>query len=219
VVQAIAKARRCQFSKNKDLERITRSRLRGKKNRVLRLYAKAPSRSHVICFDEFGPMELRPLSGHCWARKRHPQRVRATYNKKAGTEQFIAFYDVHKDVLEGVIHKRKTSRDLLQAWKRLRACYPKNDRIYLIMDNLSSHRHKTLVDYARKYNMKLVSTPTYASWLNLIEAQFGPLKNFCLNNSDDRSHFDRRRRIYRYLTIRNRDKASTKCYLSIFRRY
>ena len=164
-------------------------------------------------------MELRPIAGVAWARKRHPQRVRATYHKTAGTEQFLGFYDVHGDVLEGVVHRRKTSRDLLQAWKRLRACYPRKERLYLVLDNLSSHRKLMLKRFARTHNMSLVPTPTYASWLNLIEAQFTPLKSFCLSNSDDLSHKERRSRIYRYLTARNREKAKPNCHLSIYRRY
>jgi transposase len=164
-------------------------------------------------------MELRPLAGVCLAPKGHPQRVRATYSKKAGTEQLLAFYDVHGSVLEGVIHKRKTSKDLLHAWKRLRRCYPRKNRIYLVMDNLSSHYSKALTSFARNKRITLVPTPTYASWLNLIEAQFTPLKSFCLSNSDDLSHHDRRKRIYRYLTSRNREKAKRPWGLSIYRRY
>lgn len=113
------------------------------------MYAKCPSGSHVVSFDEFGPMELRPIAGVCWAKKQHTQRIRATYSRKAGTEQLLAFYDVHDDVLTGVVHKRKTSKDILQAWKRLRHCYPAQQRIYLIMDNLSSHWKDSLVQYAK----------------------------------------------------------------------
>jgi len=76
-------------------------------------------------------MELRPIAGVAWARKRHPKRVRATYHKKAGTEQFLGFYDDHGDVLEGVIRRRKTPRDLLQTWQRLRASYPRKSAFTL----------------------------------------------------------------------------------------
>ena len=159
------------------------------------------------------------MAGVSWARRRHPQRVRATYSKKAGTEQLLGFYDVHGDILEGVIHRRKTSRDILQAWKRLRRCYPQQERIYLVMDNLSSHWNPALKTYAHSHKMILVPTPTYASWLNLIEAQFTALKSFCLSNSDDRTHHERRKRIYRYLTSRNRETGKPSCGLSIYRRY
>jgi hypothetical protein len=60
-------------------------------------------------------MEPRRMPGVSWARKGHPERHRATYTRKAGTEQLLTFCDVHGEVLEGVIHKRKTPRDLLRA--------------------------------------------------------------------------------------------------------
>ena len=44
---------------------------------------------------------------------------------------------------------------------------------------------------------------TEASWLNLIEAQFGVLKRFTVANTDDSTHALRRRRIYRYLRYRH----------------
>jgi len=163
-------------------------------------------------------MELRPIHGHAWARRGHPQRLRATYHRTAGVEQFLAFYDVHADILEGVVHKRKTSPDILQAWKRCRQCYPKRDRIYLILDNLSAHKHHDLKRYARDNRMTLVPTPTYASWLNGIESHFGPLKSFCLNNSDDKTHMERRRRIYRYLTLRHREREHCNNHLHDFRK-
>jgi transposase len=185
----------------------------------LKLYEKRPRNGAVVCFDEFGPMEIKPLAGYGWARKSHPQRLRATYRRTQGTEQLLAFYDFHGDTLAGTIHKRKTSRDILAAWKRLRACYPRQTRLYLIQDNLSSHRKTDLKRFARRNNIRLVLTPTYASWLNAIEAHFGPLKRFCLNNSDDPDHRTRRRRIYRYLNWRNKRHAKTDCPLRIFRTY
>lgn len=156
-------------------------------------------------------MELRPIAGVCWARKQHPQRMRA--------QQLLAFYDVHGDVLTGVVHKRKTSKDILQAWKRLRKCYPAHQRIFLIMDNLSSHLKESLVEYAKANRITLVPTPTYASWLNAIEAHFTALKKFCITNSDDSSHLERRKRIYRYLSLRNRQHGSNSRCLAFFRKY
>ncbi|MEW5702237.1 MAG: hypothetical protein AB1792_08415 [Candidatus Zixiibacteriota bacterium] len=103
------------------------------------------------------PHGAASAAGSLLGAQRHPQRLRATYHRRAGTEQFLAFYDVHDDCLAGTIHKRKTSRDLLSAWRRLRACYPKATRLYLILDNLSSHRHPMLKEFARQHNIRLVA--------------------------------------------------------------
>lgn len=175
-----------------------------KKNRILELYYKAPKNSAVVCYDEWGPLEIRPLHGQQWAPMGHPKRLRATYRRLAGTEQFLGFYDMHRDCLAGTIHKRKRIPDVLSAFKRLRTAYPPHTKLYVIMDNLPLHKSALLMTYFRKHRIVPVWTPTYSSWLNLIESHFGAMKRFTLNGSDDRDHRTRRRRIYRYLRWRNR---------------
>jgi transposase len=183
----------------------------------LALYAQRPKHGVVVCYDQFGPLELRPIAGACWARKRHPQRNRATYTRKRGVEQLHGFYDVHADCLVGRVRKRKTSDDIVASFRRLRACYPKQLRIYVVMDNLSAN-----VCAAKEFfpgqNMEAVYLPTEASWLNAIESEFTALSTFTLKNSDDLDHLQRRRRIYRYLRWRNRQHGITHCYLARFMR-
>jgi len=156
-----------------------------------------------VCFDEWGPLELRPIGGVAWAQRKHPVRRRATYRRLQGTEQFLGFYDVHDDCLEGLFFKHKRVIDVSEAFRRLRACYPRR-RLYVILDNLHNvHDHPTLLALMRKLHIHPVWTPTEASWLNLIEAQFGVLKRFTVANTDDSAHRIRRRRIYRYLRYRH----------------
>ena len=185
-----------------------------KKNRILNLYNKAPANSSVICYDEWGPLELKPIHGYHWAKKGKPQRLRATYRRLSGTEQMLAFYDVYSDCLAGTIHKRKRIPDVLSAFKQLRKAYPRKRRLYVIMDNLSSHKSKPVMEFCKRNNIKPVWTPTYASWLNVIEPHFGVMKRFTINGSDDPDHKTRRNRIYKYLRLRNRQVKSHKCKLN-----
>jgi transposase len=185
-----------------------------KKNRILELYHKAPKNSVVLCFDEWGPLELKPIHGQHWAQIRHPDRLRATYRRLAGTEQFLGFYDVHRDCLAGTIHKRKRVLDLLTAFKRLRRAYPKKRKLYVIIDNLPHHKNSDLLEYFSAQKIVPVWTPTYASWLNIIEPHFGAIKKYTLNGSDDPDHHTRRLRIYKYLRLRNRKAGTNKCLLN-----
>lgn len=159
----------------------------------------------MICFDEFGPLELRPQGGVTWARSAQPARVRATYHRAGGTETFLAFYDVHAGALGGIFRRRKRVREVAEAFRRLRACYP-HWRLYVVLDNLRRvHDHPRLLALLRRLRITPVFTPTEASWLNLIEAQFGALKRATLTNTDDRDHATRRRRMYRYLRYHHRE--------------
>lgn len=172
----------------------------------------------MICFDEWGPLELRSIPGIALARQGHPVRQRATYRRTQGTEQFLGFYDVHEDCLMGECRRHKRVRDLLAAFTRLRACYPSEVRLYVVMDNLNTHQHPILRAFLDANRITVIPTPTYASWLNVIEPHFGAMKRFVVNGSDDPSHLVRRRRIARYLTWRNRHTHSTACPLYQFTR-
>ncbi len=114
--------------------------------------------------------------------------------------------------------RHKRVRDLLAAFTRLRACYPYEVRLYVVMDNLNTHQHPILRAFLDANWITVIPTPTYVSWLNVIEPHFGAMKRFVLNGSDDPGHLVRRRRIARYLTWRNRHTYSTACPLYQFTR-
>jgi len=136
--------------------------------------------------------------------RRRPHRQRATYHRKKGTEQFLGFYDVHADCLSGLFRRQKRLPELFEAFRRLRACYPRR-RLFVVLDNLhQTHDHPRFLALLRQLKIRPVWTPSGASWLNLIEAQFGVLKRFTLTDTDDLDHLTRRRRIYRYLRYRHR---------------
>jgi hypothetical protein len=162
-------------------------------------------------------LELRPLAGRCWAAKGKPERHRATYPRKKGIEQLHGFYDVHADGWVGRVRKRKTAQDIVACFARLRDGYPRQIRIYVVLDNLSANVAAAAAFFPTPHR-EAISLPTEASWLNAIESEFTPLHAATIKNSDDDTHQDRRRRIYRYLRWRNRQHRSTKAYLARFMR-
>jgi transposase len=145
--------------------------------------------------------------------------MRATYHRYQGTEQFLGFYDVHADCLEGIFRERKRVKEVCDAFKRLRRCYPRR-KLFVVMDNLHNvHDNPRVLALLRRLRIHPVWTPTNASWLNLIEAQFGVLKRFTMTDTDDRTHVERRRRVYRYLRYRHRKTGTTEHPLSSIRQY
>ena len=170
-----------------------------------------------MCFDEWGPLELRPTGGVAWAPASWPHRMRATYHRSKGTEQFLGFYDVHADCLEGIFRKRKRVKEISEAFIRLRRCYPRR-KLFVVLDNLRNvHDHPNFLSLLRRLRIHPVWTPTESSWLNLIEAQFGVLKRFTLTDTDDQTHRQRRRRVYRYLRYRHRKVGTTDHLLTTIR--
>jgi transposase len=157
----------------------------------------------TFAFDEFGPLTIRPVGGSCWAPASRPQRQPANYHKLHGVRQFHACYSVGDDELWGVVHKKKSALNTLAALKTIRARRPDGGWIYVILDNLSAHKGTNIRAWAAKNRVELCFTPTYSSWANPIEAHFGPLREFVLNNSHHPNHVVLTRRLHAYLRWRN----------------
>lgn len=179
---------------------------KSKYDRIRALYANCPKRSAVVCIDEFGPLECRPYHGRTWAARKKVPRLAATYRRTEGVRHMLAFYDVHADVLGGSVYKRKRGKEFLEFLGNLRKQYPKQVRLYLVMDNFSPHKRKDVAQWASRHNAELVFTATNASWMNRIESHFGALRRFALEGTHPKNHEELFEQIERYLEWRDRHR-------------
>jgi transposase len=180
-------------------------RFEQKKNRILELYELADTgKAVVICLDEFGPLNLQPQQrGRAWAPLGRPRRIRATYTRPHGVRHLMAAYDVGRDRLYGHMKPYKRRVEFLALCRYLRSLHAPEVRLHLIMDNFSAHKGDPVREWAELNNVELAYTPHYASWLNRIEAQFKPLRYFCLDGTDHPDHATQARLIRRYIAWRN----------------
>jgi transposase len=153
--------------------------------RILELKAgPPPDGAHVIAFDQMGPISLRPTSGAGWAPRQRPERQRATYHKRHGTRYVFGAYDLHDDRLRVRLRPRRRGSDNLAFMAQIRAAIPARRLIYWIQDNLSANWTPDIRAFAAASKIELVSTPTYASYLNPVECHFFPVQEFVVNNAD-----------------------------------
>jgi len=155
-----------------------------KAERVLALCRAKPEGGVVVCFDEMGPIQLIPHHGSGWAAAKRPERLRATYSKENGVRYLFGAYDVHSDRLHGRLRAHKNAGEVLAFYKQIRMRYDPGLRLYLIADNLSTHKTAAIRDWAAGANTELVFTPTYASFLNRIECHFWGVGEFVVKNAD-----------------------------------
>jgi transposase len=175
-----------------------------KAERILGLYRDPPADGPVVCFDEMGPIQLIPHQGAGWAPAGRPERLRATYNRRAGTRYLFGAYDVNADRLMGRLRAHKSARDVLGFLQTIRMRYPSRRRIYLVMDNLSTHWTKDIRDWGTNSNVELVPTPTYASFLNRIECHFWAIGEFVIKNADDPDRDTLAKAMADHIHLRNR---------------
>lgn len=92
---------------------------------------------------------------------------------------------------------------MLDVLKLLRKRYASDQRIYLILDNFSPHKTKEVLSWVRQNNIKMIWTPTNASWLNRIECQFTEVKKFVFENTYYQDHSDVEEATFKFLEYRN----------------
>ncbi len=172
-----------------------------KLDRIEEVTSRFPNR--CFAFDQFGPLSIRPCHGVTWSPESKPTRLPATYRRTHGIRYFHGCYSLGEDQLWGVVRRRKGGDHSLAALRSIRAARPDDAPIYVIMDNLSANKTPTVRRWAARHRVELCFTPTYASWANPIEAQFGPLRMFVMGASDHPNHPALARRLQTYLRWRN----------------
>lgn len=180
-----------------------------KKSWVLAAYKAAEAGTLdgvVVCFDECGPISLKPYAGHGWFEKKQPARQRATYHRHAGVRKLLGAYDVGADKLWGKVEGRRvTGQVVLEFLKDIRRRYPNDVTVYIVMDNLSAHWTPAIRHWAGTHNVGLLPTPTNASHLNRIECHFWAYVEFVINGSDYPDWTTFSKATQAYLRRRNRD--------------
>jgi transposase len=200
-LRQILHAHRISFQRTRTWKESNDPDKEAKLDRIERVTSLFPYR--CFAFDQFGPLSIRPTHGVGWAPQKHPDRLPATYHRRHGVRYFHGCYSIGDDQLWGVTRARKGGGNTLAALKSIRAARPDGAPVYVILDNLSANTTPTIRRWAAAHQVELCLTPTYSSWANPIEAQFGPLRTFTMGNSNHPNHPVLARRLQDYLRWRN----------------
>ena len=172
---------------------------------IRRLYRRRPNGGRRLCIDEFGPLNLQPRHGQCWAGPTGCNRLQPLW--RGGCALRLATRRDRR--LYGQFTRHKTWVEFLAFLKWVRRRYPREQMLHIVLDNYGPHLKTEVRSWAATHNISFYFTPTQASWLNRIECHFTALKKFALSNSDFRSHEEQQESIEDYLTWRNRQGTLT----------
>ncbi|MBB4789437.1 transposase [Streptomyces nodosus] len=189
------------FQRTKTWKESPEPEREAKLDRIEEVLDRFPDR--VFAFDELGPLGIRPTAGSGWAARSCPDRLPATYHRTHGVRYFHGCYSVGDDRLWGVNRRKKGAPTHWPRLKSIRAARPDGAPIYVILDNLSAHKGTDIRHWAKKNKVEPCFTPAYASWVNPIEAHFGPLRQFTIANSHHPNHTVQTRALHACLRWRN----------------
>ncbi|MFE1837364.1 helix-turn-helix domain-containing protein [Streptomyces sviceus] len=171
-----------------------------KMRRVLALYDTPPTDGQVICVDEFGPLNLMPRKGKAWGGR---------YGVRAGCGPPTTATAVRDTCSPPSIWPPAGCTTASAHVSGGASSWP-GQKLYVVLDNFSPHKHAKVRAWAADNDVELVFLPTYGSWLNWIESEFAAVRYFALNGTDHRCHDEQNAAIASYVRWRNaRTKLKT----------
>lgn len=154
---------------------------------VLRLYARPLRASEpVICLDERPVQLLDPARPDVGMRPGRPCRLDYEYVRE-GTANIFCIVEPLTGRRLTYASKNRTGRAFARALQRIARRHKSARKIHLVMDNLSTHAPKSLIDTLgpvvghRLWNrFEVHHTPKHASWLNAAEMEASLVSRECL---------------------------------------
>jgi transposase len=173
---------------------------------IVGLYMNPPDHALVLCVDEKSQiqaldctMPLLPM--------RPGQAERRTHDyKRHGTTSLFAALDVKTGKVIGEIKRRHRPIEFRKFLDHIDAQTPADLDVHLIMDNYGTHKTPIIRSWlAKRPRFHVHFTPTYGSWLNLVEPWFAELTTKQIRRGVHRSVAELERAIREFLDAHNDD--------------
>jgi transposase len=155
---------------------------------VVGLYLDPPQTALVLCVDEKSQIQALdrtapslPILPTTPARRTHDY-------VRNGTSSLFAALDVASGKVISQVHRRHRHQEFLKFLRTIDGTVPAELDVHLICDNYATHNTEAIKTwFLRHPRFHLHFTPTYSSWLNLVERWFAELTNRKLRRSAHRT--------------------------------
>src|SRR6266487_2371464 len=173
---------------HRHLQALQRSAVHRQGRDIVGLYLDPPEAALVLCVDEKAQIQaLDRTQPILPMRPGLPERRTHDYTRH-GTSTLFAALDVASGKVIGELHRRHRASEFRTFLETIDKTVPEELDLHLILDNYSTHKtpanQRWLVRHPRFY---LHYTPTYSSWLNLIERWFAELTEKWIRRGTHRS--------------------------------
>jgi len=171
---------------------------------IVGLYMNPPEHALVLCVDEKSQIQAldrtQPL-----LPMRPGQVERGTHDyKRHGTTSLFAALELKTSRVIGQLHRRHRSREFRQFLDAIEAQVPAELEVHLIADNYGTHKTALIQKwFAKRPRFHVHFTPTYGSWINLVERWFAELTNKRIRRGVFRSVKELESAIREYISVHN----------------
>src|SRR6266852_5038121 len=173
---------------------------------IVGLYMNPPEHALVLCVDE--KSQIQALDRTQPLLPLQPGQVeRGTHDyKRNGTTSLFAALELKTSRVIGQLRRRHRSVEFRRFLDVIEAQVPAELEVHLILDNYGTHKTAIIRTWlAKRPRFHVHFTPTYGSWLNLVERWFAELTNKRIRRGVFRSVKELETAIREYIEIHNQD--------------
>src|SRR5215211_3338962 len=162
----------------------TDPQLEAKVRDVVGLYLDPPAHAIVLCVDE--KSQIQALERTQPVRPVAPGRAEQRTHDyvRHGTTTLFAALEVATGQVTDACHPRHRHSEFLDFLRLVAKAYPRR-QLHVVLDNYATHKHVMVQAWLTRHpRIHLHFTPTYASWLNLVEVFFAIIQRQALRRGD-----------------------------------
>ena len=171
---------------------------------IVGLYLTPPAHAVVLCIDV--KPQIQALDRTAPLLPLQPGQVeRRTHDyQRHGTTSLYAALNVQTGKVLGKTFSRQRAREFCRFLDQLDAAVPADLAIHAILDNASVHKSAAVRRWLLRHpRVHFHFTPTYASWMNLVERWFAALTTKQLRRGVHRSVRELVAAIREFITVHN----------------
>lgn len=171
---------------------------------VVGLYVDPPDKALVLCVDEKSQIQALDRTQPSLPMNYGLPETHTHDYRRHGTTTLFAALDVATGHVIGKLKRRHRSRDFISFLRHVDHVVDEGLDVHLILDNYGTHKTDKVKHWlARHPRFHCHFTPTYSSWINLVERFFASLTEHQLRRGTHRSVIALEQAIRDYLDRHN----------------
>ncbi len=178
---------------------------------IVGLYMSPPDHAAVFCFDEKSQIQALERAQPVLPMDiGQPERRTGNYLRHGTLDLFAALNVATGSVIAGCKEQHR-GQDFVAFLREVDANVEAGLDVHIILDNLSAHKSPVVKRWVlRNPRFQFHFTPTYSSWMNLVERFFGLLTEEALKRGSHTSIPQLRDAILAYVDAHNEDARPFK---------
>lgn len=155
---------------------------------VVGLYLDPPDKALVLCVDEKSQIQALDRTQPSLPMNYGMPETHTHDYQRHGTTTLFAALDVATGEVIGQLKRRHRSSEFLGFLRHIDSVVPDDPDVHLILDNYGTHKTQKVKNWLLRHpRFYCHFTPTYSSWINLVERFFAALTEQQLRRGTHRS--------------------------------